>query len=275
MSSAMASNGGASATMSSVMPVNCWMAYGMRAPGLTSVEYSSTTSPSSSSTMPASITRSRAACPPVVSRSTQAIRPASASSAPPTVQLHERRVQVGPAVAEDAPGMPVLPDLFEVEGRRDDLLAVVVGLGDDRAGVVGDEGMPVEGDLELLALLRADAVRGDERHDIRRGVALHRALPVVARIQRRVLRLGPDRGREEEDLRALQGHRARGLREPLVPAHRDAGRAEPSRPHLEPRVAGGEIELLVVTRALGDVGLAVDAHDRTVGVHHHQRKSVV
>ena len=39
--------GGASATIASVMPVNCWIAYGMRTPGLTSVEYSSTTSPSS------------------------------------------------------------------------------------------------------------------------------------------------------------------------------------------------------------------------------------
>src|SRR5262245_10076442 len=162
------------------MPVNSWMAYGIRTPGFTSVEYSSTISPPSSSTMPASMTRSWAACPPVVSRSTQAIRPASALSAAATVQLQDGPVQVGPAVAEQAPGMAVLADLVEVEGRGDDLLAVVVGLGDDGAGVVGNEGMAVERDLELLALLRADAVRGDERHHVRGGMALHRALPVEA-----------------------------------------------------------------------------------------------
>ena len=61
MASATASKGGASATIASVMPVNCWIAYGMRTPGLTSVEYSSTTPPSSIRTMPTSMTRSRAA----------------------------------------------------------------------------------------------------------------------------------------------------------------------------------------------------------------------
>src|SRR5688572_28574984 len=259
MSSATASKGGASATMASVIPVNCWMAYGIRVPGFTSVEYSSTTAPSSMTTMPASMTRSRAACPPVVSRSTQAIRPASAPSAAATVQLQERAVKIGPPVAEHAPGVPIPADLVEVEARGQDLFAVVVGLGDDRARVVGDEGMPVEGDFELLALLRADAVRGDQRHHVCRGVALHGALPVIARIEGRILRLGADRGREEEDLGAHERHRARGLREPLVPAYGDAERAESCTPGLEPGVARREIELLVVARALRDLRLAVDA----------------
>src|SRR5687767_1951525 len=207
------------------MPVNSWMAHGIRTPGFTSVAYSSTTSPSSIRTMPASMTRSRAACPPVVSRSTQAIRPASAPSVAAGIQLQERTVEVRSPVAEYAPGMAVAADLVEVEGGRDDLLAAVVGLGDDRARVAGDERVPIAGDLELLALLGADAVRGDERHHVRGGVALHRALPVMAGIERRVLRLRADRGREQEDLGALQRHRARGLREPLVPADGDAGRA--------------------------------------------------
>src|SRR5688572_22126198 len=235
------------------MPVNSWIAYGIRTPGFTSVAYSSTTTPSSIRTMPASMTRSRAACPPVVSRSTQAIRPASAPSVAAGIQLQERPIEIGPPVAEHAPGMAVAANLVEVEGGRDDLLAVVVGLGNDRAGVVGDEGMSIEGDLELFALFGPDAIRGDERHHVRRRVALHRALPVPARVERRVLRLRADRGREQENLGALQRHRARGLGEPLVPAHRDARRAEARRPDLEARVARREVELLVVARALGDV----------------------
>src|SRR5262245_35182662 len=158
--------------MSSLMPVKAWMPVGIRTPGFTRVDHSSTTAPSSIRTIPASITRSRAACPPVVSRSTQAMGPASAASAAATVQLHERPVEVGPAVAEQAPGVAVAADLLEVEARRDHLFAVVVRLRDDRASVVRDEGMAVEGDRQLLALLRADAVRGDERHHVRRGVSL-------------------------------------------------------------------------------------------------------
>src|SRR5262245_48299361 len=274
IASATSAKGGASATIASVMPVNAWIANGMRTPGFTSVDHSSTTRPSSSRTMPASMTRSRAACPPVVSRSTQAMRPASAPSAAATVQLQERPVEIGPAVAEQPPGMAVAADLLEVEARRDDLLAVIVRLRDDRAGVVRDEGMPVEGDRDLLALLRADAVRGDERHDVRGRVALHRALPVVARIERGILRLGADRGRVQEDLGALERHRARGLREPLVPAHRDARRAEARRPDLEAGVARREVELLVVSGALRDVRLAVHAHDRAVRVDHHEAVEV-
>src|SRR5262245_18132509 len=252
------------------MPVNSWMAYGIRTPGFTSVAYSSTTAPSSTRTMPTSMTRSRPACPPVVSRSTQAIRPASAPSVAATVQLQERRIQVGPAIAEHAPGMAIAADFLEIESRGDDLLAVVVGLGNDRAGMVGDEGMPVEGDLELLPPLGANAVRGDEWHHVRGRVPLHGALPVVARIERRILGLRPDRGRVEQDLRPLERHRARSFRKPLVPADGDAGRAEAGRPDFESGVTRREIEFLVIARALGDVRLAIDAHDRAVRIHHYE-----
>ena len=90
----------------------------------------------------------------------------------------ERPVEVGPAVAEHAPGMAVAADLVEVESRGQDLLAVVVGLGDDLARVVGDEGMPVEGDLELLA-----ASRVPMRFEATSGMTFAAAWPCIVRCQ--------------------------------------------------------------------------------------------
>src|SRR2546423_427931 len=55
-------------------------------------------------------------------------------------------------------------------------------------------------------------------------------------------------------------------RKPLVPADSHADRAEAGRPHSKSRVAGPEIELLLVPGAVGDVALPVDAEDRAVGV---------
>src|SRR6185437_9806237 len=61
-----------------------------------------------------------------------------------------------------------------------------------------------------------------------------------------------------------QGHRPGGLREPLVPADADPDPAVPGVPHAEPGVAGGEVELLLVPRPVGDVGLAVHPADVAV-----------
>ncbi len=75
-------------------------------------------------------------------------------------------------------------------------------------------------------------------------------------------------------VRAHQRHAARGLGEPLVPADADAERAEARLPDAEAGVAGREVELLVVARALRDVRLAVDAEHLAVGVDHRQRVEV-
>src|SRR3990170_6705075 len=245
--------------MSSVMPVNCWIVHGMRTPGLISVEYSSTTRPPESSTMPASMTRSRKALPPVVSRSTQAISPARALSVGGTVQRQQRIIEIGTAVAKHTPSLAITADRFEIESRSQYPFAAIVGLRDDLPCMVRDEGMAVEIQLDLFPAFLADAIRGDERHHVGRRVALHRALPVPPGIQRRVLRLGADRRRIEKDLCSKQRHRARRLRKPLVPADRNAKRAEARLPGLESGVARREVEFLVVTGALGNVRLAVEA----------------
>src|SRR5262249_17821571 len=94
----------------------------------------------------------------------------------------------------------------------------------------------------------------------------HGALPGVLRVERGVVRLGADRRRVEEDLRAEERHGARALGEPLVPADADADRAVPRLPGSEAGVARAEVELLLVAGAVGDVALPVDAEDATVRV---------
>src|SRR5690606_31677482 len=119
------------------------------------------------------------------------------------------------------------------------------GFGYLGAGRIGDKGRAVEGDLSAVPpLLRADPVRGDQRHQVRGCMALHDALPVAGGIELRIVRLGADGRRIEQDFRALQGHGAGGLREPLVPADADADAARPRLPDLEAGIARREIEFL-------------------------------
>ncbi len=91
------------------------------------------------------------------------------------------------------------------------------------------------------------------------------------------MRLAADRGRVEQQFRPHQHHRARGFGIPLVPAHADAqrpaGRGLRRRPHLEPGIAGAEVELLLVTGTVGNVALAIDALDFAIGADH--REAVV
>src|SRR6185437_10983486 len=79
-------------------------------------------------------------------------------------------------------------------------------------------------------------------------------------------RLGANGGRKEKQLRAQQGHGARGLRKPLVPADADPDPPEARRPDLEARIPGAEIALLLVAGAVGNVRLAIDPEGGAVGI---------
>src|SRR5690606_16642382 len=114
------------------------------------------------------------------------------------------------------------------------------------AELIGYERGAVEGDVVAVLLLGADAVAGDQRHQVGAGVALLDALPVVARGDVRVMWLAADGGGVEQQFGAHQRHAARGLGEPLVPADRHADLRVAGVPDLEAGVAGVEIVLLVV-----------------------------
>ena len=134
------------------------------------------------------------------------------------------------------------------------------------AELVGDKRRAVEGDVEVVLLFFADAVGGDQRHQVGAGVALLHALPVIAGGDTRIVGLAADSGRVEEDFRAEQRHAARALREPLVPADAHADLGVAGVPHLEAGVARVEVVLLVVAGAVRDVALAVGAKVAAVGI---------
>ena len=121
----------------------------------------------------------------------------------------------------------------------------------------------------------ADAVRGDDRHGVGYGVALHGALPRHGGVQCGVMRFRADGGRIHQDVGALQGHGAGGLGIPLVPADADADAAEAGAPDLEAGVAGTEVVLLLIAGAVRDMALAIDAQSLAVGVEHDHRVEVV
>ena len=89
----------------------------------------------------------------------------------------------------------------------------------------------------------------------------------------------PDRGGIEEDLRAKKRRDARRFRIPLVPADQHANGRIARLPDLESvrlagmltvviemSIAGREVVLLVEQRVVGDVHLAVHAHQRSIRV---------
>ncbi|MNE17770.1 hypothetical protein D3C80_1107640 [compost metagenome] len=97
-------------------------------------------------------------------------------------------------------------------------------------------------------------------------MALLHALPVVARGDGLVVRLTTDGGRVEQDFSAHQRHAAGALREPLVPADADTDFGVTGLPHLEAGIARVEVVLLVVARAIRDMGFTINPEVAAVGV---------
>ena len=147
-----------------------------------------------------------------------------------------------------------------------DAFLALVQFGDLGTELIGNERAAVEGDVVAVLFFLADAVGGNQRHQVGTGMALLYALPVLARGDARVMRLTADGRRVKEDFRAHQRHAARALGEPLVPADADADFGVGGIPYLEAGIAGVEVVLLVVTRAVGNVAFPINAEVAPIGV---------
>lgn len=88
-----------------------------------------------------------------------------------------------------------------------------------------DEGRAAERHGDTVDNLRSDAVRRHDRHHVCCCVALHHALPLVARIVVWVVLVAPHCAREEQELGALDHERPRDFRVPLVRPNRHANAA--------------------------------------------------
>ena len=101
-------------------------------------------------------------------------------------------------------------------------------------------------------------------------MADHRPTPHAAGVEAVVIGFRADGGREEQHLRAHQRHDPCRFGIPLVPADADADSAVPRRPHLETRIAGAEIIFLLIARPIGNMALAIDAHDLARVIDHRE-----
>ena len=79
-------------------------------------------------------------------------------------------------------------------------------------------------------------------------------------------RMPADGGRIEKELGTLHGREPCALWKPLIPADQHADRRVARLPGSKPRVAGGEVELLVIERIIRDMHLAIHAQQRAVGI---------
>src|SRR5438270_12744775 len=78
-----------------------------------------------------------------------------------------------------------------------------------------------------------------------------------------------DRGGIEDDLGPGESSQPRALGIPLVPADERAHASEVRVEGLEAEIAGSEIKLFVIERIVGDVHLAIQPEDLSVGIDHH------
>ncbi len=141
---------------------------------------------------------------------------------------------------------------------------VVAGAAEfDRGGVaVGGGGFEFD-----VAVLVAYAVDGADEDSVGDGVGALGGLPGFVLGCAKLFLLGgvpADGGGEEEDFGALERGEAGAFGVPLVPADEGADGAGGGAGGFEAEVAGGEVELLVVERVVGDVHLAVEVGDAAV-----------
>jgi len=166
-------------------------------------------------------------------------------------------------------------DFRQVAIHEQDLFFVDAGTLDDLAVGAGDEALAPELDAVLAGeaavgcgdFFDADAVGGGDVAAVGDGVASLDQFPTfVLGVSEFFLfrRVPADGGRIEKDLCPGHGGESCGFGEPLVPADEHADRCPGGFEGAETGVAGGEIKLLVVERVVGDVHLAVDAHDLAV-----------
>src|SRR5258708_1234349 len=103
-------------------------------------------------------------------------------------------------------------------------------------------------------------------------MTLHHAPPMCLGVHRRRGRgFAANSRRIEQNLRTLQRHDARTFRKPLIPAYSRAEFTVAGLPNLESRIAGTEIELLLVSGAIRNVGFAIAPEHTPVGVDHGER----
>ncbi len=169
---------------------------------------------------------------------------------------------------------PRLLDPRHVDFDSEDRFLVGWRLRDHHPKGIDHERAPPELDPALapaVGPLQAHAVHRRHVTPVGDGVAALDRTPGVE-LLRSVLgflrRVPADRRRIAQDVRPLERGEPRTLRVPLVPAYESADAPDRGVERPKPEVARGEVELFVVRRIVGDVHLAVDPANLSIGVDH-------
>lgn len=96
---------------------------------------------------------------------------------------------------------------------------------------------------------------------------MHGSSPVTTAVEAAVLRFAANGGGVHDDFSTHQSHATSTFREPLIPADSNTQLAVLGLPDLEAGITGVEVELLLITRTIGNVGLSVDSEDSTIGIN--------
>src|SRR3989475_1289209 len=179
-------------------------------------------------------------------------------------------VRVGAAVAQERPVAAHFLDAGEVHLGNDELFGLA-GLRHHDAEGIADERVSPELDACPLAIepLEANAIHGRDPAAVCDRVAALDRLPGIELLRSILLLLGgmpADRGGIEKDVCALQCGEPGAFRIPLVPANERANRTDLRVERAKAKIAGGEIELLVIRGIIRDVHLPVDTFDLPIGV---------
>src|SRR5712692_6751934 len=114
-----------------------------------------------------------------------------------------------------------------------------------------------------------DSIHRRDINSIRDCVRMLNRLPRIA-LSRPVnvllVRMPSDRSRVEEDARAAKRGQPCAFGVPLVPANQRANFSDRRIERAKAEIAGREVKLLVVSRIIGYVHLAIDAGDVAFGV---------
>src|ERR1039458_4746666 len=187
-----------------------------------------------------------------------------------------RRISVDSPVAQKRPVAADVFESFQIHVAYKDFFPVVRGFSDDAAKGIAEERRAPE--FESLAGsglatdvpgLEADSIHHRNINSIRDGVRALNGTPgvVLHHAKLSFLRGMPtDRRRIKEHGSPLQRREPRALRKPLIPADQRTQAAGGGVEGAESEITGSEVGLFVVERVVGNVHLAVEPAQRTIGI---------
>src|SRR4030067_1071045 len=168
-----------------------------------------------------------------------------------SVTLEKVRVGVDAPVAQERPDAPHCLGAVKIDVGHEDGRGLGAGFGQDLALRAGDEARSPE--LDAVARRRwirfmAGPVAREPRQAVGDGVRALNGDPGIALTGLLGIAVAwiPANGRRvEQQIGTVEGHEARGLGVPLVPAHQHAEPPDAGVDGLETEIAGREVEFLV------------------------------